>query len=653
MLFNKNFYPPLCLGLLLVIVVFKSCKPPSPKDTHRLSEIPSVRFANLLASPDSIQTHTISSYSETLRKGIFAYQQALRSNASLDSKSIIETLHRAARYFHQIPYTEGLGYTYALLAEQYASSLQSDSVLLNYNLAIENFALVPDTFLMMRMYNNMGNYMSELGNNPLALNYYLNAQNLTSSPSKMGAITLFNIATLYSSTGKYTESKAIFSKLLRDNKILDSLFVSDIYNNLAAIDLLLDQPHNALHYLGLSEKFQPDTSFTSNQTRIVNKASAYFQIKNYTQGHYNLQLLSNQFQLLTSENKRYYYLLQIYANPNVNEAHLERYLQYSDSIQQSAFSQKLIELKRNFELKEQQALIEFLETNNHVQSRQLRLLHQTLITICVLLAATALFIFLLMWQRKKLHQSQKALNQALKIKDRVLSIIGHDLRGPMGSMKELFEVFLHQKNWSTDDLNRLLSVARDSSSSTYYLLENLLTWANSLNGKISFKPQVYLLPDLVQESVNPLESWADLKAIRLHTQTAPFHIDVDRNMFGTILRNLISNAIKFSPFQSVITLKTTETPTEHLICISDEGPGMSQDQIAQLNHSEPQEPEDMEVNFSQGLGLVLCKEFTLQHGGRIWAEANAPIGTTVWLSFPKTARIPIPAKGQLAPELQC
>jgi two-component system sensor histidine kinase/response regulator len=176
----------------------------------------------------------------------------------------------------------------------------------------------------------------------------------------------------------------------------------------------------------------------------------------------------------------------------------------------------------------------------------------------------------------------------------------------------------------------------NSAAQTLRLLENLLEWANSQRGKISFNPIPIKLKELFNEEFSVLNGVAKGKNIELKSSLFDnLMIIADKNMIKTILRNLISNAIKFTHKNGKVEVKAIAINNQVKISVSDSGIGMTKETIAKLfridaNQSTP----GTENEKGTGLGLVLCKEFIEKHGGKIWVESESGKGSTFKFSIP-------------------
>jgi signal transduction histidine kinase/ligand-binding sensor domain-containing protein len=238
---------------------------------------------------------------------------------------------------------------------------------------------------------------------------------------------------------------------------------------------------------------------------------------------------------------------------------------------------------------------------------------------------------------KTVELKTKELKELNASKDKFFSIIAHDLKNPFSSIIGFSEMLKEEIN--SNDLSTAGKYATQINTSavqTFRLLENLLEWANSQHGKISFKPQAINLEDILNEEFLTLKDATNGKNIEL-TSSVPEKLVVfaDRNMIKTILRNLISNAIKFTYKNGKIDVKAIEHDNEVEIAVSDNGIGMTKDTILKLFRIDANlSTRGTENENGTGLGLFLCKEFVEKHGGKIWVESESGKGSVFKLILP-------------------
>lgn len=238
---------------------------------------------------------------------------------------------------------------------------------------------------------------------------------------------------------------------------------------------------------------------------------------------------------------------------------------------------------------------------------------------------------------RRSEQELKALNAT---KDKLFSIIGHDLRGPISGFKSLIEYMI--SGYDLTDIKSLEEILQDiqkSANSTYDLLENLLTWAKSQSQEIVCVHEEIKLKEIVLKINDLFASVTKDKNIQIIDNISDnIYVIADKNMLQTVLRNLISNAIKFTPNGKQIEISATKNEVEHIITIKDQGIGIKQENLYKLfNNTAHLSTFGTNNEKGSGLGLLLCKEFVEKCNGKIWAETEWGIGSSFNFTVPITS----------------
>ena len=241
-----------------------------------------------------------------------------------------------------------------------------------------------------------------------------------------------------------------------------------------------------------------------------------------------------------------------------------------------------------------------------------------------------------------LLQSSTALQEANETKDKFFSILAHDLRGPISSTLALTEL-LEEGFFEEDEAERkrMYKLLQTSLFTTGKLLENVLLWSRSQTGNICFNPCPINVREAIDANISLLKIMAAQKDIQIVNLADPeICISGDVDMINTVLRNLISNAIKFTPNFGKIELVTGETTDQSgkkqvTISVIDHGVGMSKKVLEGLFRAENKTATPGTNNETgTGLGLVLCKEFVQKHAGDIRVESKESEGSTFTILLP-------------------
>jgi signal transduction histidine kinase len=244
--------------------------------------------------------------------------------------------------------------------------------------------------------------------------------------------------------------------------------------------------------------------------------------------------------------------------------------------------------------------------------------------------------------RKRIENEIRDKNeQLLKVnaeKDKFFSIIAHDLRSPLSSFLGITQMFAEDlSSMKQADLQEMAVSMEKSASNLYRLLENLLEWAKMQRGLIPFNPVVVTLGSTVSESMEMLLESIKNKEIEITIDIPDdIRVVVDTNMLQTVIRNYVSNAVKFTPRGGKIDLLAKVTGNDFVeISVKDSGIGMS---LAILNNlfelNVKTNRKGTEGESSSGLGLLLCKEFIEKQGGKIWVESEEGKGSVFHFTLP-------------------
>ena len=223
-------------------------------------------------------------------------------------------------------------------------------------------------------------------------------------------------------------------------------------------------------------------------------------------------------------------------------------------------------------------------------------------------------------------------------KDRLFSIIAHDLKGPISSFVGLSKMFAESLNELTlSEINEYTNNMVKSASHILELLENLLEWSRVQRGRKQFNPERHNIRLIIQNVVDLLFNSFKLKEVTLEQNIKEdAYAFVDLQMMNTIFRNLLSNALKFTYRGGKVCVNIEEKDSKYIISVKDSGIGMDEELKGKLfNPAEKVSRTGTEDESSTGLGLLLCKEFVDYHKGRIWVESQPNQGTTFFVEIPK------------------
>ncbi len=277
--------------------------------------------------------------------------------------------------------------------------------------------------------------------------------------------------------------------------------------------------------------------------------------------------------------------------------------------------------EKNLELEQQSAQLK--ESNTLLEKRQKKIQEQS---------------EKLRIQSKNLARANKDLNVLNTMKDKFFSIIAHDLKNPFNTMLGFTDLLIHDYDSYTDKKRQeLLGHIFKSVTAAYSLLENLLHWSRSQTDRLQIKPRELLVRDILETNYTLIGPMSKSKNQRF-SYVCDDHLKVwaDRELLNTVLRNLLSNATKFTPEEGEVKIIVRPVEKKHILFeIRDTGMGMEQEEVENIFSIDVEKKRTGTAGEEgTGLGMILCKEFIDKMGGKIWVESSEDKGTSVYFTLP-------------------
>ncbi|TAH22757.1 MAG: hypothetical protein EAZ08_00555 [Cytophagales bacterium] len=361
--------------------------------------------------------------------------------------------------------------------------------------------------------------------------------------------------------------------------------------------------------------------------------------------------LSLAYRLLAAANAR---------QKNFDKAYMYEvlYSKLSDSLDEIRLNDKIALVEKEFELERSNNRIINLAEQNELKQAKIKEQQYVILSIVLLGIFLTLFVIILINNQKnnkraynimarqrdeiteknKINEEQsQKLAQANNLKSKLFAIIGHDLRSPVGSLRSIFDL-LEDEMLTQEEFYVLSLQLRKNVDGVYSTLNNLLLWAQiQMNGIKSLSVEINI-NQMVERKMHIFQPIAKQKQIGIENKVqAEMYIYVDENQIESVLRNLINNAIKFTPRNGKIVIEAREYDSDFVqIAIADTGIGMEKDKLASLFiDSILTSTKGTDGESGTGLGLLLCKEFIENNGGKIWAESAVGKGTTFYFTVRK------------------
>jgi len=602
----------------------------------------------------------------------------LRSN---DISKAINYGDKAVDLITKINKPQLLSKSFNFLGVAYRNSGNYSHALFYYTKALNNALQYSDSIQIAYSHNNLGGIYRLQGNNPVALEHMLIALKYfegTNNQSGIGFCAI-NIGIVYMNEGNFQKSLKYLNYSLKVRKRLNyQKGIALTLYQIAQVYMQMKKYSIALQYykklLSIFTKI--------NDTRGIAACREGFATINYKQGHYKSALKN----ILQSKNilgkindkvgiiRNYGKMALIYARLknfalgkklldsalvgvkklNIEVAYLDilktqaefygiekdfkkayifqkEYASLSSSIYSKESTRRLVSLQSNFELqqKEKENLILKKEAQLRLNQRN------DLFIIIILVLILILVIFVRSRNQKRLSKDLKVANET---KDMFFNIIAHDLRNPFNTSMAFIDLLLKDYDTFSDkEKIEILNETKNSFGKNISLLENLLEWSLLQRDKISHSPKTNNLKNLIEKITTSQKETAQIKNIDLQLNLENIEYICDENMMQTAIRNLISNAIKFTQTNGKIKIKLYKANNEIKIQINDSGVGIEKENIQKLFKIEEKQTQRGTNNEpGTGLGLILCKDFVEKNGGTLSVESEINAGSTFTISFIET-----------------
>jgi signal transduction histidine kinase len=502
--------------------------------------------------------------------------------------------------------------------------------MLNYNEAIAYFRRaqminlkIQDSVSLASNYNGLAQSFQTLNKNDSSIVYYRKANKLFKKLKKTGyeAITLANLGTTYVTYPDSLEKayKAFNEAWIEFKKMGWNLYEPDIKQGFG--DILCAQGHYTKAIATYTESLRATEHFNRGfnlKKSTYQKMSKAYELK----GDYKSAL-------------KYHVL----------------YAQYSDSLNKKEKYDKLVSVEKQYESEKKENEIKQLEAKQQILDIQLQTNRQLKLFGFVTAALLLVLLFftiiryidkaksnhLLELKNIKIAESEHELRQINAAKNKFFSIIAHDLKNPLHTV--MGYSYLLSKDFdrfSDDERRKFATDINQSTNNIFRLLQNLLEWSRSQTGRLVVIPQEIKLSRIVKNATNVLHPLAENKNIKIENQIdQELTVYADPQMIETVIRNLVSNAIKFTPENGLIEISARQTGELIEFCVKDSGVGISEEDAKNLFQIDSKvKRKGTNDEDGSGIGLILCKEFVDRNHGKIWVESTFPKGSSFFFTIP-------------------
>lgn len=475
------------------------------------------------------------------------------------------------------------------------------------------------------------------------------------------ATTLLNVGELYREF-EYLDSALIFFQ--RSKVLFNSIdyTIGKAYN-LGNIGLVLakqgqhdraeENINRAIAILEELGDLYPIAVYQTSLADIYAERGEYDRAVKYAKSSLNIGLEEGLKEQIRDASLKLSELYKSAGNSDRAYTYLKQYITYRDSINNEETIRKMADLRTEYEVSKKQTEVDLLTE----QSKLNRIITWSAVFIIALLLVLTIALLKIyrikdravriVRQRRRVIAAQRnKLDEVNKTKDRFFSIISHDIRGPISNFQgisELINVLADSKD--ADGLKQLGSMMETSAKEVSTLLDNLLEWALSQEGKIPYHPEAINLKEICQANLAIMLNMSMAKQIDLTGELLDdVIVNADKNSVSTVIRNLLSNAIKFTPEGGLVNLSIKEEEGRGLIIVKDTGIGIPQDKLDNLFSLKGVRSRwGTKGEKGIGLGLTLVHEFVELNRGHIEVESEEGKGTTFKVILPlrEVAEVPI------------
>ncbi len=598
--------------------------------------------------------------------------------------------------YEEIQDNKGIARSNTNLGIIFSNQSHYDRALEYYFKALNIYEQIDDLMGMAVVLNNIGMVYSHQKDFDIAERYHLQSLELKQSENdeKAMAFSYNNLAQVYQGKNELDKAREFYYKALDIRRELnDKREIANTSGNLGYLFYLLDEHEASERYLQKALGLYSEVDDKSGLAKTLNSLG-----KLHHQAGENVSALNyfNQSLRLARDIGLNRLLMENYGNisgimasrGDFQNAYRfqQEYIEIRDSIYNEENRRKIYELQFMYDREQKESEIELLRKNeqiNLLSSQRDRLLRNFLI-VGVIMVLVSLFLlynrFLivrnsnillekqkaeisesnaqlvelnhsLMEQKKmyeelnhklnlsnkKLKESEKNLMEINATKDKFFSIISHDLRNPFASIVSFSRILKRDiLNMSKDELSELALELDKSVLKIDNLLENLLQWSRTQTGKIKYRPEYIALHEIIKDNVNLVQNNARDKNIKLiDSVDDDLAVWADRNMTDTVIRNLLSNALKYTDQGGEIVLNSYVKNHKAYISVKDNGVGIPEENKKKIFQTDSLHSTygTMDEKGS-GLGLLLCKEFVEKQGGEIFFESKLGEGSVFTFSLP-------------------
>lgn len=550
-------------------------------------------------------------------------------------------------------YLEGVDLTYQ---NKFSPALNSEAK------AIKLGREVGDYDLVSRAWNAIGVNHLRLEEDTSAMTAFRTALRYInhSTDQTIKPALLLNIGKLYAKLKKYPEALSYFDK---SGKMYtgDLWGLSLVYLETGNVFHALKQYDNAIKIGNLSLNAAREAKYTRTKINaLILLGSSYLAANNVSKAKRHFEAAGDSAVLADMHDEKLRILKGIAMvserEGNYKDAFLykRRAALLSDSIFNASRSRLILEYQDKFQTEKKETENKLLREQQKIAQNTFRQRNQVLYLAIIVLLGFVIFSSILFWgnrhikkanqlltkQKNHIQRQKENVEHLNQIKDKLFSLIAHDLRSPFTSMKSMMDLY-DDGTISKEDLDFFFKEIRKDVGFNSLLLDNLLIWAKSQLYGFNIDPKPVSVERIADHILYHFKKQLESKEIRVFKDIPEdFVAHADLEMINTVFRNLIGNAIKFTPKKGTIKISCFADGGDLRIAISDSGIGIPEENKGKLFQDTFFTTQGLNKEKGTGLGLQICKEFVEKNNGRIWVENNTGRGATFAFTLPKSTLLP-------------
>ncbi len=548
-----------------------------------------------------------------------------KSNAYVSKgyyETAIDLLNKAFRLFVSLDDTQNTALTLMNLGDLYFQSDEPDKAVENQLRAIALFKSVNDSLNLSKAYTNLSNGYQELNKLDSARFYALESMEIKNKYGQESSalISLHSLARVECAEGNYGLAYQLADSLHEKSRVMG--IMPGVYYGLF---LMVQSKHKMGQYKESISLTHDLLAFLKEKPVFASKPDIH---------------------KVSMENYR---AIEKYDSALY---HYEKYVNITDSINRAKRKSRVDELKVMFETEQKE--LENQKLKNKALIKEADTERTKNVQIVLVIGIVVLFGFVAVLYRynsvkSKVNKSLKSINETQKqqnlelqrvnaVKDKLFSIIGHDLRGPANSLVTALGM-VNSVELKEQEKADLLLELEEQAISNNNLITNVMHWATAQKEGAAPNPEAVRAQDCINENIKLFKTQARRKDIKIVNDVeSDLTVYADKNLLDIVFRNLISNAVKFTSRNGTISLRALQKGDEVIFCVEDNGKGMSEKLKNSLFKSRFS-TDGTHMEKGSGLGLFLCKEAVEKSGGKIWVESEQDKGTTFCFTLPHPASL--------------